>query len=112
MSTSWVRRSVRTVSLRTVVILSAVPSPALSDARLSQLRSEADRFMTELDEEYYLHFAGHKETLDLQSIYERHAELATLETAREIGESVNGDRRVRELWRFSAEGFLGNLTRE
>ena len=89
-----------------------MPGPGLSDTRLEQLRSEADRFMTELDEEFYLHFAGHKETLDLEPIYERHAELATLETAQEIGASVNGDRRVRELWRFSAEGFLGNLTRE
>jgi hypothetical protein len=100
------------VSLRTLVILSAVSDPALSDTRLEQLRSEADRFMTELDEEFYLHFAGHKGTLDLEPIYERHAELATLETAQEIGASVNGDRRVRELWRFSAEGFLRNLTRE
>jgi hypothetical protein len=100
------------VILRTADILSAVPSPALSDARLEQLRTDADRFMTELDEEFYLHFAGHKETLDLQPIYERHAELATLDTAQELGAAVNGDRRVRELWRFSAEGFLGNLTRE
>jgi hypothetical protein len=68
--------------------------------------------MTELDEEYYLHFAGHKETLDLEQIYARHAELATLETAQELGTRVNGDRRRRELWRFSSEGYLGNLTRE
>jgi len=68
--------------------------------------------MTELDEEYYLHFAGHKETLDLEAIYERHAELSTLDTAHELGAAVDGDRRVRELWRFAAEGFLGNLTRE
>src|SRR5215208_1492788 len=112
MSTSCVRRSVRTVRMRTAVILRAVPSQPLSEARLEQLRTGADRFMAELDEEYYLHFAGHKETLDLEPIFARHAELATPETAQELGAGVDGDRRRRELWRFSSEGYLGNLTRE
>ena len=89
-----------------------MPSPTLSEARLEELRAGADRFIAQLDEEYYLHFAGLKETLELEPIYERHAELATLETARELGTAVNGDRRRRELWRFSCEGYLGNLTRE
>ena len=89
-----------------------MPSQTPSEARLEQLRTGADRFMAELDEEYYLHFAGHKETLDLEPIFARHAELATLETAQELGSSVDGDRRRRELWRFSSEGYLGNLTRE
>jgi hypothetical protein len=68
--------------------------------------------MAELDEEYYLHFAGLKETLDLQPIYERHAELTTLDTAQGLGATVDGDRRRRELWRFASEGHLGNLTRD
>jgi hypothetical protein len=68
--------------------------------------------MAELDEEYYLHFAGLKETLDLQAIYERHGELTTLDTAQGLGATVDGDRRRRELWRFASEGYLGNLTRE
>ena len=68
--------------------------------------------MAELDEEYYLHFAGLKETLDLQPIYERHAELTTLDTAQGLGATVDGDRRRRELWRFASEGYLGNLTRD
>jgi hypothetical protein len=68
--------------------------------------------MAELDEEYYLHFAGLKETLDLQPIYERHGELTTLDTAQGLGATVDGDRQRRELWRFASEGYLGNLTRE
>jgi hypothetical protein len=68
--------------------------------------------MAELDEEYYLHFAGLKETLDLQAIYERHADLTTLETAHALGAAVDGDRRRRELWRFVSEGYLGDLTRD
>jgi len=89
-----------------------VPSEPPSEGRIEELRAGADRFMAELDEEYYLHFAGLKETLDLQPIYERHAELTTLDTAQELGATVNSDRRRRELWRFASEGYLGNLTRE
>jgi hypothetical protein len=89
-----------------------VAQGSLSESRLEELRTGADRFIAELDEEYYLHFAGLKETLDLRPIYERHAELTTLETAQALGAAVNGDRRRRELWRFSSEGYLGNLTRD
>jgi hypothetical protein len=88
-----------------------VPEP-LSQRRLDALRADADRFIAELDEESYLHFAGHKETYDLVPIYERHAELTQLDTALDIGASVNGGRNMRELWRFACEGYLGNFVRE
>jgi hypothetical protein len=84
----------------------------LSQRQLDALREDADRFIAELDEEAYLHFAGHKDTYDLVPIYERHAELTKLETALGIGESVNGGRNVRELWRFACEGYLGNFVSE
>ena len=80
-------------------------------AQLDAYREQADRFIAELDEEYYLHYAGHKETLDLEEIYERHSDLTTAEIAREIGQQVDGDARVRELWRFACEGHLGEITR-
>jgi hypothetical protein len=89
-----------------------VPSAPPAQRELERIRDEADRFIAELDEEYYLHYAGHKETFDLAPIYERHAELTALETARTVGEAVDGDRRVRELWRFTCEGYLGSLTRD
>jgi hypothetical protein len=73
---------------------------------LDAFRDDADRFIAELDEEYYLHLAGHKETLDLEPIYERHEELTRLETARRLEGAPT------ELWRFACEGFLGGLTRE
>jgi hypothetical protein len=84
----------------------------LSQRELDALREDADRFIAELDEEAYLHFAGHKETYDLVPIYERHAELTKLETAQAIGATVNGGRNVRELWRFACEGYLGNFVSE
>ncbi len=88
-----------------------MPTP-LDQRKLDALREDADRFIAELDEEAYLHFAGLKETYDLVPIYERHAELTKLETALGIGASVNGGRNVRELWRFACEGYLGNFVSE
>ena len=54
---------------------------------------------------------GLKESFDLAPIYEEFADLTTLEQAQAIGASVDGDRHVRELWRFACEGYLGNLTK-
>jgi hypothetical protein len=88
-----------------------VPTP-LSPGELDALSAEADRFLAELGEEAYLHFAGIKETFELVPIYERHARLTELETALGLGASVNGGRRTRELWRFAAEQYLGNFVRD
>ena len=74
--------------------------------------AEADRFIAELDEEYYLHYAGHKEKLELEDIYERHSRLTDLGEVQLVGSSVDGDRRLRELWQFGCEGYLGKFTRE
>jgi hypothetical protein len=83
----------------------------LSQRELDAVRQDADRFIAELDEEAYLHFAGHKATYDLVPIYERHAGLTDLDTALNIGATVNGGRNVRELWRFTCEGYLGNFVK-
>ena len=88
-----------------------MPTP-LDQRKLDALRADADRFIAELDEEAYLHFAGLKPTYDLVPIYERHAELTDLDTALDLGASVNGGRNARELWRFASEGYLGKLVSE
>ena len=88
--------------------MAAVPTPR----ELDDYREQADRFIAAIDEEYYLHFAGHKDTLDLEPIYERFGELTSLEQANRVGSAVDGDRRIRELWKFACSGYLGNLTRE
>jgi hypothetical protein len=84
----------------------------LQQAEIDALSADADRFLAELDEESYLHYAGHKETLELEPIYERHERLTQLETALALGASVDGSRRRRELWRFACEGYLDNLVSE
>jgi hypothetical protein len=82
-----------------------------SDRELDAYREDADRFMAELDEEFYLHYAGLKETFDLTPIYERHSNLTELDQVKSIGLAVDGGSRVRELWRFACEGYFGDLTR-
>jgi hypothetical protein len=84
----------------------------LSQRQVDELSADADRFIAELDEEMYVHFAGHKDTLEITPIFERHEELTRLETALRLGASVDGGRNVRELWRFACEGYLGNFVRE
>ena len=88
--------------------MAGAPTPR----ELDDYREQADRFIATIDEEYYLHYAGHKDSLDLVPIYERFADLTTLDQAVRVGSAVNGDRRVRELWRFACSGYLGALTRE
>ena len=88
--------------------MAAVPTPR----ELDDYREQADRFIATIDEEYYLHFAGHKDELELEPIYDRFSELTSLEMANRVGSAVDGDRRTRELWKFACSGHLGALTRE
>ena len=55
-----------------------VPTPR----ELDDYREQADRFLAEIDEEYYLHFAGHKDTLDLAPVYDRYTDLTSLDHCR------------------------------
>jgi hypothetical protein len=73
---------------------------------IDSFRDQSDRFIADLNEEYYLHFAGLKDTLDVEQVYERYEDLTRLETAQRLEGAPS------ELWRFACEGFLGNLTRE
>ncbi len=83
-----VLRSVRREISRTPAILRRLwPSAAapLTKADLDRFRDRADRFIAELDEEFYLHYAGLKEKLELAPIYERYSELTKLEQAQALG---------------------------
>src|SRR6478736_4215115 len=84
----------------------APPGSSVDPRAIDAFRDRADRFIADLDEEFYLHYSGLKETLDVEEVYERYEELTRLDTAREMEGAPT------ELWRFACEGFLGNLTRE
>jgi hypothetical protein len=79
---------------------------------LDEYRSEGDRFLSALQEEYYLQFSGQKDELALEPIYDRHADLTSAATCRELRELVEGGAgrsSVTELWRFACEGLLGRV---
>ena len=81
---------------------------------LDAYREEADRFMAALDEEFYLHFAGHKDAFAVGVVYERFGDLTTLDACEMLRRAAQerSDHGTRELWRFACEGYLGALTRE
>jgi hypothetical protein len=82
-----------------------------TERELEDYRHRVDRFIADLDQEYYDHFAGLKTDFDLESIYQRYEDITTLEQAQRVGQAVDGSFRSTELWRFACEGYLGALTR-
>jgi hypothetical protein len=84
---------------------------------LDQYRRDAERFLEELDREYYLHLAGHKPELEIEPIYERHEALFEREAVERVGEerseATGEDKtRLRYLHQFALDGYLGSITRE
>jgi hypothetical protein len=77
----------------------------LTTSEIDAYRERGDRFTRDLLQEYYDHYAGLKETLDIERVYDEYEDLTRLETAQRLEEAPT------ELWRFACEGFLGNLTR-
>jgi hypothetical protein len=85
---------------------------ARAPADLEAYREEAERFVSALDEEFYLHFSGRKGELELAPIYERHADLATLDACERLRAAAeDGSRGGVELWRFACERRLEAVAR-
>ena len=81
-------------------------------------RRSAEAFLIDLTREYYLHYAGLKETYEIEPIYGRHEELFTaraiddLRERRDATEPGSDDsRRLRMLLDFAVEGHLGEQTK-
>src|SRR5262245_7032161 len=85
--------------------------PPPTPRELDDYRERIDRFVADLDQEYYDHFAGLKEDLDLEPIYAEYEDITTLEQARRMEAAVDGSFASIELWRFACDGYLGALTR-
>jgi hypothetical protein len=50
---------------------------------LDAYRERVDRFIADLDQEYYDHFAGLKDTFDLESVYREYEDVTSLDRARQ-----------------------------
>jgi hypothetical protein len=84
---------------------------------LDEYRRDAERFLEEVDREYYLHLSGHKPDLAIEPIYERHERLFDCDAVNRVGEArgaAHGEKetRLRYLHQFALDGHLGSLTRE
>ena len=78
---------------------------------LDAYRERVDRFIADLDQEYYDHFAGLKDDFDLESIYRDYEDVTSLDQARRMQAAMDGSFSSIELARFACEGYLGALTR-
>jgi hypothetical protein len=84
---------------------------------LDAYRARAEEFSTEVAREYYLHLAGHKATLDIEPIYERHSQLFEESAVRALREEADRPgtederRRLRYLLHFAVDGLLGRATK-
>ncbi len=67
-------------------------------------RSRVDDMTAAVMEEHYLHSAGHKPTLEIAPIYERYADLTTLDQARALA----AQDAPAELQRFACEAYIGD----
>lgn len=84
---------------------------------LDTYAEKAERFLSAMNREYYLHFAGHKESFEIERIYEEHRELFRPEVvdglrARLDAGDEDEQRRARYLLQLAVEGLIGNETRE
>jgi hypothetical protein len=69
---------------------------------LAAYRADAEEFVSSLDREYYLHFAGLQDEFDIEAIYERHVELFTRDNVGRLREESTP-----QLLEFAVEGLIG-----
>jgi hypothetical protein len=73
---------------------------------LAAYREDAEEFVSSLDREYYLHFAGLQDEFDIEAIYERHAELFSRDNVERLR-----DEGTRQLVEFAVHGLMGRATK-
>jgi hypothetical protein len=83
---------------------------------LESYARDCERFVSEMDREYYLHFAGHKEEFEIEQIYEQHADLFERDVVASLRERLSSGpqdetRRVRYLLELAVGGLLGRETK-
>ena len=69
-------------------------------------RARLEEMTAEVMEEHYLHAAGRKPTYEIAAVYERYADLTSLEQARALADGAPV-----ELHRFACEAYLGDGTK-
>jgi hypothetical protein len=75
---------------------------------LETYRDELEEMTAEALTEYYNHSAGLKPTMEMARVYDRYADLTSLDAARELSEMGAPS----ELQRFAAEAYVGDGTKQ
>jgi hypothetical protein len=83
---------------------------------LDSYARDCERFISEMDREYYLHYAGHKEDFEIEEIYARHSDLFERDVVARLRERLSSGsaeeaRRVRYLLELAVGGLLGRETK-
>ncbi|MCL4385994.1 MAG: hypothetical protein M1326_06755 [Cyanobacteria bacterium] len=78
---------------------------------IDKYRKDAEDFLGKLDKEYYLHFSGQKNTLDLDDIYKQFEYLFSFENSQYFKNLINsssGENKKKAvfLFQFCTEGYL------
>ena len=84
---------------------------------IEKYRKDARFFLSELDKEYYLHFSGQKDDLNVAVIYSRYSDLFSYDNFKNIkslADSSSGEDRKRYayLLKFCTEGLIENSVKE
>ena len=84
---------------------------------IEEYRKDARYFLSEIDKEYYLHFSGQKDDLNVAGIYDRHKNLFSYDNYRDIKNLVDeytgeDSKRFTYLFKFCAEGLIENSVKE
>jgi hypothetical protein len=73
---------------------------------LAGYRADAEEFVSSLDREYYLHYAGLQDEFDIEPIYERHAGLFSRDSVLRLREEGTPP-----LLEFAVHGLIGRATK-
>jgi hypothetical protein len=84
---------------------------------LDKYKTEAEKFLSEIDKEYYLHFSGKKDSLNLTRIYNRYESLFSSDNfnkIKELKEKSNGEEKKKYsfLLKFCGEGLIERQVKE
>lgn len=85
---------------------------------LEKYRQSAENFLSKLDKEYYLHFAGLKDELNTSAIYEENSWLfemgnfSAIKGLKDKAVSVDEGKRLQGLLKFCGEGLIENKVKE
>ena len=84
---------------------------------ITKYRKDSESFLSKIDKEYYLHFSGQKDSLNLSPIYDRYGYLFdrdSIDYIKSVKDKSTGEDRKKAayLLRFCTEGYMERQVKE